>query len=80
MPCPKFFLHILTEPDNKTFCPIRLIALAGCLQFLGLNLANYIQHGVFDPQAFALGLGSLVTGAGIALGLKKDTPRDPDQK
>jgi len=73
MHCPKFILHVITEPDNQTFCPIRVIALIGCLQYFGLNTANFIRHGVFDPQAYAIGLGALIAGAGVALGLKKDS-------
>jgi hypothetical protein len=77
MQLPKFLLHILTETDNKTFCPIRIIALVGSLQYLGMNLAHYIQHAVFAPQDFAVGLGALLAGTGGALCLKKDTPIVP---
>ena len=70
---PTFIQHIFTEPDNKTFCPVRLIALLGVLQYLGLSIANYAQHSVFDPQGYAVGLGALIGGIGVALKLKKDT-------
>jgi hypothetical protein len=76
MQLPKFLQHILTEPDNSTFCPIRIIALVGSVQYLGTELHNYIAHAAFDPLAFAGGLGAIVTGAGVALGLKKDTPKE----
>lgn len=76
MALPTFLQHILTEPDNKTFCPIRLIALLGSLQFLGLGIANYVQHAVFDPQGYAVGLGALIGGVGVALKLKKDSGDD----
>lgn len=69
----KVFKHCLTEPDNQTFCPIRIIAVMGVGQYLGTGLANYIQHAAFDPQAFALGLSALIAGIGVALNLKKDT-------
>lgn len=68
-----FFKHILTEPDNCTFCPIRFVALIGIFQYLGTSLAAYIQYGHFDPQGFAIGLGALIAGTGASLGLKKDT-------
>lgn len=71
----KWFSDVFTEPDNKTICPVRALAIVGALQFLGLVLANYIQHGIFDPQAFAVGFGALIGGVGVALGLKKDAPR-----
>lgn len=77
MVVPKFLKQILTEPDNSTFCPVRIVAIIGSLQYLGLALANYIQHAVFDAQAYAIGFGALVGGVGVALGIKKDTPPPP---
>ena len=71
----KALKQVFTEPDNQTFCPIRIVALMGCGQFFHLTYANYHQHGVFDPQAFALGFGGLLAGVGAALYLKKDTPK-----
>lgn len=71
----KFIRNLFTEPDNQTFCPVRLIALVGAGQFIGLTVANYVQHAVFDPQAFALGFGGMLAGVGAALGLKKDSPK-----
>lgn len=71
----KHFKQLITEPDNITFCPVRIVAILGSLQYLGLNLANYIQNHVFDPQGYAIGFGALVGGMGVALGIKKDTPQ-----
>jgi hypothetical protein len=72
----KKYLHdLLTETDNLTFCPVRIIALVGALQYLGLAAANYIQHQVFDAQNYAIGFGALLGGIGVALGLKKDSNR-----
>lgn len=71
----KFLKQLVTEPDNQTFCPVRLIALVGALQYLGLTIANYVQHATFDAQNYAIGFGALVGGVGVALGLKKDTPK-----
>lgn len=70
-----FFKQIFTEPDNHTFCPVRIIAVAGALQFLALTAAAYVQHNNFDPQAFAIGFGALLGGLGVALGLKKDSSK-----
>jgi hypothetical protein len=75
MKLPTFVLHILTEPDNATFCPVRIVSLLGVLQYLVMSGAHYVQHAVFEPQAFAVGFGALISGVGVALGLKKDTPR-----
>jgi len=69
----KFLLDIVTEPDNQTFCPIRVIALIGFIQFFALAAWNYHQHGVFDPQSYALGFSAMIAGAGIALGMKKNS-------
>lgn len=69
----KFLKNLMTEPDNQTFCPVRLVAILGSLQYLGMALAHYIQHHVFDPQGYAIGFGALIGGVGVALGLKKDT-------
>lgn len=71
----KYFLDLITEPDNKTFCPVRALAILGSLQYLGLAIAHYVQHAVFDPQGYAVGFGALLGGVGVALGLKKDTPK-----
>ena len=69
----QFFVQIFTEPNNHTFCPVRIIGVFGALQYLGLCVANYWQHGTFDPQAYAIGFGALLGGLGVALGLKKDS-------
>lgn len=70
----KFLSNLFTEPDNQTFCPIRLVAVIGVFQYFVLTTAHYVQHSIFMPQEFALGLGALVGGVGVALGIKKDTP------
>lgn len=67
--------NLVTEPDNKTLCPVRVIALVGTIQGLGLQFyAVVYQHAAFDIQQFGVGLGAVLTTAGVALGLKKDTP------
>lgn len=75
MKLPTFLLHILTEPDNSTFCPVRIVSLLGVLQYLAMSWTHYFQHAVFDPQAWAVGFGALIGGVGVALGLKRDTPK-----
>lgn len=75
MECPKFLKHWLTEPDNTTWCPVRAIAILGSFQYLVLGIASYVQHATFDPQNYAIGFGALLGGVGVALGLKKDTPK-----
>lgn len=74
----KWLTDMFTEPDNKTICPVRIIAILGSLQYLGMAGANYYQHHIFDAQNYAIGFGALLGGIGVALGLKKDTkPADP---
>ncbi len=77
MHLPKFLLQIITEPDNHTVCIVRISALAGIGTFFGLSLAQYHQHAIFDPQAWALGFGGLLAGVGAALKMKPDTPIKP---
>jgi hypothetical protein len=72
----KFLHNIFTEPDNQTFCPIRVFAVVGVLQYFGLTTAHYVQHAIFNPQDFAIGFGALIGGVGVALGVKKDTPKN----
>lgn len=74
MHLPCYLRELVTEPDNKTFCPLRIVALAGTVQFFVLTAANYVQHAQFDPQSWALGFGGLVAGVGAGLKMKKDTP------
>jgi hypothetical protein len=76
----KFFLQIFTEPNNKTFCPVRVLALAGGIQYLALSAHHFLRNSVFDPQAFAIGFAALLAGIGVALGTKKDTPEAPSAK
>ena len=69
----KGVLEIITEPNNKTVCPVRLMAIAGFAQFCVMaGLAFHHTH-VFDVQAHALGFAALLGGIGAALGLKKDS-------
>jgi protein-S-isoprenylcysteine O-methyltransferase Ste14 len=75
MQIPTFVKHWLTEPDNQTFCPVRCAALLGIGHYFATSTAAYVQHGVFDPQAWAVGFGALLAGVGAALGLKKDSPK-----
>jgi hypothetical protein len=75
MQIPKFVMNILTEPDNSTFCPVRIVAIVGIIQYLGLTMAHYLQHASFEAQPFAVGFAAIIGGVGAALGMKKDTPK-----
>jgi hypothetical protein len=71
----KILIDIFTEPGelNHQVCPARVIGVLGAFCFLGLGIAHYVQHSVFEPQQFALGFGSIMAGLGVALGLKRDS-------
>lgn len=70
----KWISDLVTEPDNKTVCPIRIAAIFSLLHFHGLVTADYIQHHNFNAQSYAIGVGTLIGAVGVALGVKKDSP------
>lgn len=71
--------EVVTEPDNKTVCPVRLMAIAGFVQFSVMAGYNMHHTHVFDVQAHALAYAALIGGIGAALGLKKDSPQGSSQ-
>ena len=68
--------NMVTEPDNKTICPVRIAALVAITEWLTFVAMNYIQHGVFDAATFGAGFGALIVGTGAALGMKKDSTKE----
>ena len=66
----------LTEPNNQTPCPVRILGIVGVLQYLAMVAVHYAQHGVFETQGFAIGFAAIIGGVGAALGLKKDSPKE----
>jgi len=62
-----------TEPNNNTYCLVKAMAATGCLIFFACALIHVIANKTFDFTAFGLGLGSIMTGAGAGLAMKKDT-------
>ena len=75
MHLPTWIKQIITEPDNSTICVVRVTALVGTAQYLGLGTLHYFQHHIFDPQSYAIGFGAILGGLGAALGLKRDSPK-----
>lgn len=69
----KLLLDWFTEPDNKTFCLIKALTASGALVFFGCAIVHVTVNKSFDFTAFGLGLGSIMTGAGAGLAMKKDT-------
>ena len=76
----KFFLNWITEPDNKTFCPVRFLSIAAVVEFLALSVHVFYRTGAFDMQAYGVGFAALIGGVGIALGIKKDSPASDGSK
>lgn len=74
----KTYIHnMLSETDNKTICPIRVTALGGTTySFICHGYATFVQHVPFDMQTFSVGLSAILGTLGIALGFKKDTPKE----
>ena len=69
-----WFRQLITGKDNQTLDFIRVAAIFGVLQGLGLTLYTVvIQHEHFVLQQFGVGLGCLLGGAGVGIGLKKGT-------
>lgn len=69
--------NIFTERDNLTACPVRVLAIAGGLEFLGLAAMVAYRTAAFDMQAFGIGLGVVLTAIGAAISAKASTEAKP---
>jgi hypothetical protein len=69
-----FFKNLFTEPDNETWCIIKVLTGLGALTFLGASVYHVVINHTFDAQSFGTGLGSLLAGSGGSMLMKKDTP------
>lgn len=65
--------HILTERDNETFCPVRLLALTGGVEFLCVTGYLAFTTAKFDVQGFGVGLAAVVAAIGGAIAAKATT-------
>jgi hypothetical protein len=73
----KIIKDTFTEPDNKSVCPVRILGVLSILQGLGMQAYDVlIQHAHFDLQAFGIGMSATLGALGVALGLKKDSPKE----
>lgn len=67
----------LTEIDNSTFDVTKALAVLSVLTGVGLAIFSVVYKGqAFDYQDYGLGTAALFAGVGIALGMKKDTPKE----
>lgn len=66
-----------TEVDNKTFDITKVLAVASIATGIGLAIFSVGFNGQeFSYQDYGLGTAALFAGVGVALGLKKDTPKE----
>jgi len=70
----KFLANLFTEPDNQTWCIVKILTGLGALTFLGASIYHVILNHTFDAQSFGMGFGSMLAGGGGSMLMKKDTP------
>lgn len=72
----QFISDLFTEPDNHTWCLIKVSTALGVLTFLGCSIVHVMVNKTFDYQAFGIGFGAIVGLCGGGLMLKKDSGGD----
>jgi hypothetical protein len=60
-------LDLITERDNNTLCPIRVVALIGALEFLAIIGYNALEQHVTTLTELATGLGVLIGAISAAV-------------
>lgn len=74
---------LITEKDNNTLCPVRVIALIGSLEFLGIVGYNALTSHVTTLTELATGLGVLIGSVSAAVTGKarmSEKEKDADAK
>lgn len=72
MKCPLWLRQILTEDTaNQIFCPVRVIAVSGALNYFVITWWSVLKTHSFDPNAFATGLATICGAAGVSIAVKK---------
>lgn len=75
----QYIWQCVSEPDNKTICPVRVLAILGFLYFLGMNAYTTLGQGMpFNVQEFGTAFGVMMATVGVALGVKTDTPPEKE--
>jgi hypothetical protein len=69
-----FFKDLFTEPDNETWCIIKILTGMGALTFVGASIYHVVINHTFDAMSFGTGFGSMLAGGGGSMLMKKDTP------
>jgi len=70
----KILHDLLTGPDNQTHELVNWAAMLGYLTGIGLSIAHYAEHGVFDVQGFMTGFGIGIAALGVALRARDGVP------
>jgi len=71
--------HLITERDNKTFDPIRILAILGVAEYLVMSGYVVYSTKTFDLQNFGIGLSAVLLAAGAAVTAKATTEPKPQE-
>jgi hypothetical protein len=78
MAVKKHLMNLLTGKDNQTLDVGRVALAASVAVFLALAIYSVVVlHDHWDPQAFGIGIASVLGGGGAGLALKAKTEPDP---
>lgn len=72
-----FFLDILTEDNNHTFCLARSCTLLACLTFCAISILHVVKGMPVNLSDFGVGFGALLGGGGVLIGGKAATQKEP---
>lgn len=76
----KWIHDIVSEPDNDTICPIRILAFLGFVYALVVHgYSIFILKAAFDLVAFGTTYGVMLTALGAALMVKTDSKGKQDE-
>lgn len=64
------FSNMITERDNQTMCFVRVGAILGIIEYLGLAAYMAYSAKTFDVQGFGIGLGAVLTAAAAGISFK----------
>lgn len=71
----KWIKDIFTEPDGKTVCIVRVLALIGFVYFIGAHAWSVFHLGAaLNLSEFGTAFAAMIATVGGALGFKTDTP------
>jgi hypothetical protein len=63
----RFLREILTDYDNRTYDTARVLAVGVVCGMVLLQTVATLKSGTFDPQAFGVGIASVIGALGIAI-------------